>query len=479
MKEGSKKERAMKEGLVNRTVLIAEDEANIRSAIREYLQADGWEVLEARDGLEARDMLQQTAVDVLVSDIRMPGLDGHGLLAWMQKEGPGLPVLLITAHGDVDEAVQALQQGAADYMLKPFDLSELSQRLERCLLMQSQQRARRLEPKVLDDSWYLPQEGALQPILNMAGRAAPTDSTVLVSGESGTGKEVIARYIHVNSKRRNGPFVPVNAGAIPESLIESELFGHEKGAFSGAIQRRIGYFEAAQRGTLFLDEIGELPLFLQVKLLRVLQERTLTRLGSTVPVPLDIRIVAATNRNLTEMVKQGTFREDLYYRIQVINLHLPPLRERKGDIPGLASFLLPRLARRLGLHPAPVLGGQALKALQAYPYPGNVRELENILERALIIGSGTGVLSPEQLGLGIPDRAKGSDGLEESCLQDDSAIPLPQDFALEHWERYAIMKALACCDGNRTKAAGLLGMGRRTLQEKLRLYALDGEPSPI
>jgi transcriptional regulator with PAS, ATPase and Fis domain len=170
----------------------------------------------------------------------------------------------------------------------------------------------------------------------------------LISGESGTGKEVIARYIHVNSKRRDGPFVPVNAGAIPESLIESELFGHEKGAFSGAVQRRIGYFEAAQRGTLFLDEIGELPLFLQVKLLRVLQERTLTRLGSTVPVPLDIRIVAATNRNLTEMVKDGTFREDLYYRIQVINLHLPPLRERKDDIPGLASFLLPRLAVRLG-----------------------------------------------------------------------------------------------------------------------------------
>ncbi|MFH2113115.1 MAG: sigma-54 dependent transcriptional regulator, partial [Spirochaetota bacterium] len=474
-------------------------EANIRSAIREYLQADGWEVLEARSGLEAKELLQRTAVDVLVSDIRMPGLDGHGLLAWVQKDGPGLPVLFITAHGDVDEAVQALQHGAADYMLKPFDLSELSQRLDRCLLMQSQQRARRLQPQVLDDSWYLPAKGALKPILDMASRAAPTDSTILISGESGTGKEVIARYIHVNSKRRDGPFVPVNAGAIPESLIESELFGHEKGAFSGAIQRRIGYFEAAQRGTLFLDEIGELPLFLQVKLLRVLQERTLTRLGSTVPVPLDIRIVAATNRNLTEMVKQGTFREDLYYRIQVINLHLPPLRERKDDISGLASFLLPRLAAALGLHPAPVLGELALKALQAYPYPGNVRELENILERTLIIGSGTGVLSPEQLGLGFPDgldQAGGdgsgstdgsgrsdwsgnSDEPEGSCLQEDPSIPLPQDFVLEHWERYAIMKALACCGGNRTKAAGLLGMGRRTLQEKLRHYTLDSEPDPV
>jgi two-component system response regulator AtoC len=464
---------------VTKTVLIAEDEANIRSAIREYLQAEGWEVLEAANGLEARDMLQQSAVDVLVSDIRMPGLDGHGLLAWVQKEGPGLPVLLITAHGDVDEAVQALQQGAADYMLKPFDLSELSQRLDRCLQIQSQQRARRLQPQVLDDSWYLPTEGALQPILNMAGRAAPTDSTILVSGESGTGKEVIARFIHVNSKRRDGPFVPVNAGAIPESLIESELFGHEKGAFSGAIQRRIGYFEAAQRGTLFLDEIGELPLFLQVKLLRVLQERSLTRLGSTVPVPLDIRIVAATNRNLTEMVRQGTFREDLYYRIQVINLHLPPLRERQNDIPGLASFLLPRLAGRLGLHPAPVLGAQALRALQAYTYPGNVRELENILERALIIGSGSGVLHPEQLGLGLPDgleQAGGTEQGEETCQSGEPSISLPQDFLLEHWERYAILRALACCDGNRTKAAGLLGMGRRTLQEKLRQYALNGEP---
>ena len=239
---------------MTRTVLIAEDEANIRSAIREYLQADGWEVLEARNGLEARDLLQQTAVDVLVSDIRMPGLDGHGLLAWVQKDGPGLPVLLITAHGDVDEAVQALQQGAADYMLKPFDLSELSQRLERCLLMQSQQRARRLEPQVLDDSWYLPAEGALKPVLDMAGRAAPTDATVLVSGESGTGKEVVARYIHVNSKRRDGPFVPVNAGAIPESLIESELFGHEKGAFSGAA------IEAAKHGR-FVGDLARTYLF--------------------------------------------------------------------------------------------------------------------------------------------------------------------------------------------------------------------------
>jgi two-component system response regulator AtoC len=448
---------------MTRTVLIAEDEANIRSAIGEYLQADGWEVLEAGNGLEARDLLQQTAVDVLVSDIRMPGLDGHGLLAWMQKDGPGVPVLLITAHGDVADAVQALQHGAADYMLKPFDLSELSQRLERCLLLQSQQRARRLQPQVLDDSWYLPADGALKSILGLAGKAAPTDSTILLSGESGTGKEVIARYIHVNSRRRDGPFVPVNAGAIPESLIESELFGHEKGAFSGATQRRIGYFEAAQRGTLFLDEIGELPLFLQVKLLRVLQERTLTRLGSTVPVPLDIRIVAATNRNLTMMVKEGTFREDLYYRIQVINLHLPPLRERKDDIPGLASFLLPRLARRLGLHPVPVMSGQALKALQAYPYPGNVRELENILERALIIGSGSGVLSPEQLGLGLPGErqprdpacsggadgtsgAEGAGGFASSgavAMDDDQSIPVPQDFLLEHWERYAIMRALA------------------------------------
>ncbi|MGD9938320.1 MAG: sigma-54-dependent transcriptional regulator [Clostridia bacterium] len=464
---------------MTRTVLIAEDETNIRSAIREYLQADGWEVLEARNGLEARDLLQQTAVDVLVSDIRMPGLDGHGLLAWVQKDGPGMPVLLITAHGDVDEAVQALQQGAADYMLKPFDLSELSQRLERCLLMQSQQRARRLQPQVLDDSWHLPAEGALKPILDLAGKAAPTDSTILISGESGTGKEVIARFIHVNSKRRDGPFVPVNAGAIPESLIESELFGHEKGAFSGAIQRRIGYFEAAQRGTLFLDEIGELPLFLQVKLLRVLQERTLTRLGSTVPVPLDIRIVAATNRNLTGMVKEGTFREDLYYRIQVINLHLPPLRERKDDIPGLAAFLLPRLARRLVLNPAPVLDDKALLALQAYPYPGNVRELENILERALIIGSGTGVLSPEQLGLSLSDGKLQTDLTHSAgvvCKDGDQSIPLPEDFLLENWERYAIMKALACCEGNRTKAAGLLGMGRRTLQEKLKLYALDTEP---
>jgi two-component system response regulator AtoC len=467
---------------MNNTVLIAEDDPNIRSAIREFLQLDGWKVLEAADGGQAKDMLQTMPVDIVLSDIRMPVLDGHQLLAWVREQGPGIPVIFITAHGDVTDAVQALQDGAADYLLKPFDFMELSQRLQRCLQTQNQERLLRLKPKVWNDGWYLPMEGSMQALLRMAGKAAPTDSTVLITGESGTGKEVIARYIHSSSPRQDGPFVAVNAGAIPESLLESELFGHEKGAFSGATQRRIGYFEAAQKGTLFLDEIGELPLAMQVKLLRVMQERVLVRLGNTTPVPLDIRIIAATNRNLADMAAQGSFRQDLYYRIQVINLHLPPLRDRTDDIPGLAQFLLPGLATRLGIHPVPNLSAAAIRALQAYPFPGNIRELENILERALIIGSDSPELGPVQLGLSADTAVPTGPALVKAGFTTANSnkpdmtqaldVSLPVSFLLADWERYAIERALAHSGGNRTQAAQLLGMGRRTLQEKIRSYGL-------
>jgi two-component system response regulator AtoC len=476
---------------MNRTVLIAEDESNIRSAIREFLAAEGWTVLEAEDGLAAQSLLQSEPIDALVSDIRMPRMDGHALMAWNRDHGPGVPVLFITAHGDVDEAVRALREGAEDYMLKPFDLTELSQRLDRCLSAQRHRRSRRLEPAVWNEAWHLPPSGPLGNLVRLALKAAPTNSTVLITGESGTGKEVIARFIHANSLRKDGPFVAVNAGAIPESLMESELFGHEKGAFSGASARRIGYFEAAQRGTLFLDEIGELPLAMQVKLLRVLQDRSLIRLGSTTPIPLDIRILAATNRNLTEMVSQGRFRQDLFFRIQVIHLLLPPLRERPEDVPGLVDFLLPRLASRLAIHPVPKLAPSALRVLQGYSFPGNVRELENLLERGLILSGGSDVLDADSLGLhvdaGDAHQAtaahNGAPGLQAEThslsrepgeprgLGKPSGQGTPQDFLLEHWERFAIEKALAHCGGNRTKAAELLGICRRTLQEKIKIYA--------
>lgn len=473
---------------MRRSILVAEDDASIRAAIAEYLRLEGWELAEAQDGLEAKRLLQERPFDVLLTDIRMPGLDGHGLFAWVRESGPGLPVVFMTAHGDLEDAVRALKLGAADYIAKPFDLDELGQRLLRAIeLRTATGKLRAVEaPAASGDKFLIPSEGPLAAAYALAAKAAAADATVLIQGESGTGKELLARFVHDGGPRRDGPFVAINAGAIPEGLVESELFGFEKGAFSGADRRRLGYFEAAQHGTVFLDEIGELPPAMQVKLLRVLQERTLNRLGGGAPVPLDVRVVAATNRDLAAMVKEGSFREDLYYRLQVLTVRLPPLRERPGDIEGLAAFILRRAARRLGVRPEPRLSPAAIDALRAYPFPGNVRELENMLERALIVGSGAQELGPEELGLptegpgapraGSASPTGGESGRPAAAAADaaDAAeLAPPAGYDLASWERYAVERALARCDGNRTKAAELLGIGRRTLQEKLKSYGLD------
>lgn len=473
---------------MRRSVLVAEDDASIRAAVAEYLRLEGWEPAEAKDGLEAKRLLQERPFDALLTDIRMPGLDGHGLFSWVRESGPGLPVVFMTAHGDLEDAVRALKLGAADYIAKPFDLDELGQRLVRAVeLRAAAGKLRAVEPSAdAGDRLLVPTEGPLAAAYALAAKAAATDATVLIQGESGTGKELLARFVHDTSLRRDGPFVAINAGAIPESLVESELFGFEKGAFSGAGRRRLGYFEAAQHGTVFLDEIGELPPAMQVKLLRVLQERTLNRLGGGAPVPLDVRVVAATNRDLSAMVREGSFREDLYYRLQVLSVRLPPLRERPDDIEGLAAFILRRAARRLGVRPEPRLSPAAIDALRAYPFPGNVRELENMLERALIVGSGAQELGPEELGLptegpgapraGSASPTGGESGRPAAAAADaaDAAeLAPPAGYDLASWERYAVERALARCDGNRTKAAELLGIGRRTLQEKLKSYGLD------
>ncbi len=466
---------------MHKSVLIAEDDPTIRKAAGEYLRMVGWEASEASDGLQARRMLEESPFDVLLTDIRMPGLDGHGLFDWVRNSGPGIPVVFMTAHGDLDDAVRALKRGAADYLAKPFDLDELAQRLERAVATSSDlARLRAAEPPAsLKAGRFLPATGPLAQAYALAAKAAATDATVLVQGESGTGKELLARFIHDGSPRRDGPFVAVNAGAIPESLVEGELFGHEKGAFSGAERRRAGYFEAAQRGTIFLDEIGELPLPLQVKLLRVLQERRLNRLGSSVSVPLDIRVLAATNRDLLAMVREGSFREDLYYRLQVLTVRLPPLRERPEDIPGLIAFMLPRVAARLGLRAAPACAPDALAALRTYAFPGNARELENILERALIVAPDVTRIRAADLGLDIhkfADIAEGGPELPGPSAPSPEPNPpedapgAPQSYDLASWERYAIERALEHCDGNRSRAAELLGIGRRTLQEKLKAY---------
>jgi len=474
--------------MLRRAILIVEDDETIRNAVSEYLGMTGWDVTVAADGLQARSLLQVRPFDLVLSDIRMPGLDGHGLFAWIKQAGPGIPVVFMTAHGDADEGIKALKLGVADYLCKPFDLDELGERLSRvseAAIARSRLTASG-KPADARTLRYRPPAGALAEVYDLAEKVAATDSTVLIQGESGTGKEVLARFIHDTSPRRDGPFIAVNAGAIPQSLIESELFGHEKGAFSGADRRRIGHFESAQHGTIFLDEIGDLPLQLQSTLLRVLQERNLTRLGSSFPVPLDIRIITATNRDLMAMVADSSFRQDLYYRLQVVNLTLPPLRQRPEDIAGLCKVLLPKIAARLGLHSVPSLAEAALAKLQAYAFPGNIRELENLLERALIL-TGTGPVIDE-LVLGLPVRnlalpPSASPAASTDPDMDSNTLPplsvsneaqsLPAGYALNEWEAYAIKRALVHCGNNRTKAASLLGIGRRTLQQKIKEYWPD------
>lgn len=471
-------------------IVIVDDEPHIRSAILEIFLHRGWECKQAENGYQAQQLLSQEPFDLVLTDIRMPVMDGLTLLDWTLSSGPGVPVVLMTAHGDVSQAVQALQRGAADYVTKPFEFDELLERVQRALRGRSGWtkaafgsigglepfafQRNQADPKEIDQNqWYLPRDGAMGKVLQLALKAAPTDSTVLLTGESGTGKEVVARYIHAQSLRRNGPFIPVNLGAIPETLIESELFGHEKGAFSGALVRKIGYFEAAQRGTIFLDEIGELPIQLQVTLLRVLQERTIVRVGSTTQVPLDVRIIAASNRNLQGLVREGTFRQDLFYRIQVLHVSLPPLRERRKDIPLLAQTLLPKLGKRMAVQGVPEIDPSAMNALLAYDFPGNVRELENMLERGLILAEpvlGKRIIQIKDLGIdvkGTKDSA-GSDSLNSDSFDSD----LPMDDTLEAWERKAIQRALEKTEHNRTKAAELLGISRRNLQDKIKLYQL-------
>jgi len=379
-------------------ILIVDDEDNLRKTLAQYLSLEGWTVTEASNGLSAKKQLEEQTFNAVALDLRMPGMDGLELLEWMTKEGPSLPVVMMSAYGDVGDAVSAMKSGASDYLVKPFDPEELIIRLNRA--------ARRTPSPITAvgavhsetaESSPISLDPSMQPVIELLNKAAPSDATMLITGESGTGKEVAARYIHRKSERYAGPFIAVNLGGLPEGLIESELFGYEKGAFTGADSRRIGYFEAASGGTLFLDEIGELPSALQVKLLRSLQEKKIQRLGGTGVIPVNVRIIAATNRDLEQDVAEGTFREDLFYRINVIKATMLPLRERPADIIYLAELFLKRLVEngRTGVRG---FSKSALELLSTYSFPGNVRELENMIERAVILAE-TEILQPRDFTL--------------------------------------------------------------------------------
>jgi two-component system response regulator AtoC len=436
-------------------VLIVDDEKNIRESIRRYLATENIETVAAENGLSAKRLLQEQVFSAGIVDLRMPGMDGLQLLKWIREEGPRLPVIMISAYGEVQDAVEAMKLGAQDYVVKPFDPEELIVRLKKIV-----------ENQKLRDQIELVSQGE-QPGIEALGKStgmleirrtiekvADTPSNVLITGESGTGKEVVARLIHRLSSRSDSPFIPVNVGGIPEPLLESELFGYERGAFTGAERRKIGLFEVASGGTLFLDEIGEMSVNLQVKLLRVLQDGRIQRLGATDLIPVDARILAATNQDLTARVREKTFREDLYYRLNVVHLAVPPLREHLEDLPLLIGRLLGKLNYKLGKNVREV-EPEVLERLRRYSFPGNVRELENLLERALIFAEGE-TLTTADLALPRGD-----------------APAFPPSATLEKLERQAIIDALHRWEGNRTRAAAELGITRRTLLNKINHFGID------
>ena len=450
------------------SVLIAEDDVRACEALRQMLAEEGFRVCAVNDGNSALALLREQAFDAVLADIRMPGADGLTLTR-EAKSQPGSPVVLVmTAYGTSSLAIEAMRAGAYDYLPKPLRFDELLIQLERALALRQQARQldayQELTAVAPLDGELVGDSAPMQQLYKLIGQVAATESTVLIRGESGTGKELVARAIHRYSSRAAGPFVPVNCAAIPDALLESELFGYERGAFTGAAARRRGRFELAHNGTVFLDEIGELSPALQAKLLRILQDRRVERLGSEQSVQLNVRVITATNRNLEEMVAQREFREDLYYRLNVVSLQIPPLRERKEDIPALAAHLLNRAALRNGFSVLPQLSPGAVSLLKRGDWPGNVRELENALERALIL-SRDGLIQPEQLTIQ-------EQGGSSAWCQD---APLEQGWhaLIRQLERSLTERALREADGNRTRAAALLGINRRLLYEKMREFDVE------
>jgi two-component system response regulator AtoC len=446
--------------------LIVDDEKNIRESLKKYLGLEHIESAGAESAEEGLALLEKERFDAVILDLKLPGMSGLEALAQIQRRGILVPVLMISAHGQIPDAVAALQGGARDYLVKPFDPAEL------LIKLRSLVEDRRRESVIEAGNRSFPQNvmagesAVMKRLSQQIGRIAAADVTVLITGESGTGKEVAAREIHARSPNAAEPFAAVNIGGIHEGLMESELFGHEKGSFTGARARKQGLFEVAGRGTIFLDEVGEMPAALQVKLLRVLQEKKIRRLGGNSDIPVNARIISATNRDLEKLIREGRFREDLYYRLNVFRIVLPPLRERREDIPILAGYLLEKLCRRMGRQ-GPRFAGGVMDRLLGYSFPGNVRELENILERALIYCSG-GVITLEDIDL---HREEFSPQETPAPEPESGAADPPSLFDIE---KRAILEALERCGGNRTRAAEMLGLSRKTILNKLRAWGIGG-----
>ncbi|HEY2365866.1 MAG TPA: sigma-54 dependent transcriptional regulator [Polyangiaceae bacterium] len=440
--------------MAGENILVVDDDDALRLVLVGLLKQAGYAARAVPSAEKALEEVGKSPIDLVVSDVRMPGMDGMALLAALGKSVPDLPVIMLSAHGTVPMAVEAMKQGAKEFMLKPFDREEVIATIERTLRACGERTS--APPPLPTASRLVGQSERMRELRELITRAAKSNATVLLRGESGCGKEVAAREIHEQSARKSGPFVPVHCGAIPETLLESELFGYEKGAFTGATKRKPGRVELAEGGTLFLDEIGDVTLAVQVKLLRLVQEREITTLGGTVPQKVDVRFVAATHRDLEAMVKSGDFREDLFYRLNVVPIWIPPLRERAGDIAELAERFTADAASRNGVK-MPKLGEDAVLSLAARPWNGNVRELQSCVERLVVFADGGAIHAADVERDSARSRPLGSEPVSATSLGERR----------EEAERRAVQEALTRAGGNRTLAARLLGVSRRTLYNKL------------
>ena len=480
-------------------ILVADDEESMRFLLREVMTREGYEVVTASNGQEAVDQVRAQEFDLAILDVKMPQMDGITALREIRAIRPQLTVLMMTAFGGTQTALEAIKQGAYDFFTKPFELDEMRVVVRRAL--EKQQLVRQianLEQRLLDRISFdriIGQSEAMREVYAILEKVITNDVTVLITGESGTGKELVAQAVHFHSHRKSKPFVSVNCAAIPETLLESELFGHERGAFTGAVGTTIGRFEAANGGSIFLDEIGEMPLALQSKLLRVLQEREIMRVGGSKPIKVDIRIIAATNRRLEECVEAKTFREDLFFRLNVLPIRLPALRQRRSDIPLLVNHFVNVYNPRLGKSLAGVTP-EAMQALENYPWPGNVRELENVIQRAMILATGN-LIRLEDLPANVVSGqaavpVSGTDGAASASaaptvlgLQGKDASMLLEDFSTplqekleqiqEDVEKRIIVAALNKCNFHRQDTADLLGISRKSLHNKMVKYQLFGD----
>lgn len=455
------------------TILIVDDEPNYLIVLQELLEEEGFEILTAHNGEDALQICKDNDLDLVLTDMQMPGMDGMELLSSVKKRTPQLPVIMMTAYGEIEKAVAAMQAGSFNFLTKPFKndelLANINKAIEHHAVLQENIRLRSEVKQRCDFAGMIGKNRIMQDIYSLIEKVAPTPTSVLITGESGTGKELIARAIHCNSNREDGPFISVNCAALPDSLLESELFGHEKGAFTGAVSLRKGRFERADGGTLFLDEIGEMPLTLQAKLLRIIQEKTFERVGGSSELAVDVRIIAATNKDLKEEVEQGNFREDLYYRLNVLNIHVPPLRERMDDIPLLTLHFVEKFSQQLG-KPDLTISDESISFLSSLTWEGNIRELENTIERASILCNNN-VIQPEDVQpdvISSPEPELAAHFNIDEIFKPDIRLP----DILNALEKKMIIRAMEQADYVQTKAAASLGITKSLLQYKMKKFGI-------